>query len=165
MEGKGMERIQKIIHHPLYKEYTGKIKEWEKDRPFCRHDYVHFLNVARLAMIIKLKEQIEISEELIYAAALLHDIGRHIQYETGNDHAIAGGKLAPAILKESGYSESETDVIVEAIINHRNEEVKEEKNLKGLLYRADKLSRECFFCEVNRMCNWKEGKKNEKLLL
>lgn len=160
-----MERIQKIIKHPLYKEYTGKIKEWEKDRQFCKHDYVHFLNVARLAMIIKLKEQIDISEELIYAAALLHDIGRHIQYETGNDHAIASGKLAPAILKEAGYSERETDIIVEAIVSHRNEKVKEEKNLKGLLYRADKLSRECYFCEVSELCNWKERKKNNKLIL
>ncbi len=160
-----MERIQKIIKHPLYKEYTGKIKEWEKDRPFCRHDYVHFLNVARLAMIIKLKEQIDISEELIYAAALLHDIGRHIQYETGNDHAIASGRLAPPILKAAGYSEKEADMIVEAIVNHRNEKVKEEKNLKGLLYRADKLSRECYFCETSGLCDWKEEKKNKKLIL
>ena len=160
-----MERIQKIITHPLYKEYAGKIKEWEKDRQFCKHDYVHFLNVARLAMIIKLKEQIDISEELIYAAALLHDIGRHIQYETGNDHAVASGRLAPPILKAAGYSERETDIIVEAIINHRNEKAKEEKNLKGLLYRADKLSRECYFCEVSELCDWKERKKNNKLIL
>lgn len=160
-----MERIQAIIKHPLYKEYTEKIKEWEKDRPFCRHDYVHFLNVARLAMIIKLKEQIDISEELIYAAALLHDIGRHIQYETGNDHAIASGRLAPPILKAAGYSEKEADMIVEAIVNHRNEKVKEEKNLNGLLYRADKLSRECYFCEASGLCDWKEGKKNKKLIL
>lgn len=160
-----MERIQKIIHHPLYKEYTGKIKEWEKDRPFCRHDYVHFLNVARLALIISLKEHMEVPQELIYAAALVHDIGRHIQYETGSDHALAGGSLAPPILKAAGFSRGETDMIIEAVVNHRNEAVKEEKNLKGLLYRADKLSRECYFCEVNQLCDWKEGKKNETLLL
>lgn len=160
-----MERIQAIIKHPLYKEHTGKIKEWEKDRPFCRHDSAHFLNVARLAMIIKLKEQLDISEELIYAAALLHDIGRHIQYETGEDHAAASGRLAYPILKAAGYSDRETDMVVEAIISHRNEKVKEEKNLKGLLYRADKLSRECYFCEVSQMCRWKEGKKNKELIL
>ena len=160
-----MERIQAIIKHPLYKEYTGKIKEWEKDRPFCRHDYVHFLNVARLAMIIKLKENIDVPQELIYAAALLHDIGRHIQYETGSDHAAVSGKLASPILKEAGFSRVEIDMILEAIMNHRNVEVKEEKNLKGLLYRADKLSRECYFCEASGLCDWKEGKKNEELIL
>lgn len=160
-----MERIQAIIHHPLYKEYTGKIKEWEKDRQFCKHDYVHFLNVARLAMIIKLKEDLTMSEELIYAAALLHDIGRHIQYETGKDHATASGELAFQILEEAGYSEKETGVIIDAIINHRNEGIKEEKNLRGILYRADKLSRECYFCEMEPYCNWKDGKKNKELIL
>ncbi|MBD5545145.1 MAG: HD domain-containing protein [Lachnospiraceae bacterium] len=159
-----MERIQKLIRHPLYLEYTKSIREWEKDRPFCKHDYVHFLNVARLAMIIKLKEQIDLSEELIYGAALLHDIGRHVQYETGKDHAIVSSELAPKILKESGYNQEETDLIVEAVRNHRNEKVKEEKNLKGILYRADKLSRECYFCEAEPLCHWKNKKKNKELV-
>lgn len=160
-----MERIQTIMKHPLYKEYIGKIREWEKDRPFCRHDYVHFLNVARLALIISLKEHIDVPQELIYAAALLHDIGRHIQYETGSDHAMVSKRLAPPILKAAGFSQAEMDMILDAIDNHRNEAVKEEKNLRGLLYRADKLSRECYFCEANQLCGWKEEKKNGKLLL
>lgn len=160
-----MERIQQIINHPLYKEYLSKIKEWEKDRKFCKHDYVHFLNVARIAMILKLKEDLTVSEEYIYAAALLHDIGRHIQYETGEDHAKASGRLAPEILKDTGFSEKEKDVIIDAIVSHRNEAVKDEKSLRGILYRADKLSRECYFCEVEGLCDWKDGKKNRELVL
>ena len=42
----------------------------------------HLLDVARLAWIFNLEANQEISKERIYAAALLHDIGRHIQYET-----------------------------------------------------------------------------------
>lgn len=160
-----MERIQKIIQHPLYKKYLSTIKEWEKERKFCRHDTVHFLNVARLAMIIKLKEDLTIYQEEIYAAAMLHDIGRHIQYETGEDHAAASGRLALPILTESGFSQKETDVIIDAIIHHRDEKIKEEKSLRGILYRADKLSRDCYFCESEPLCHWKEGKKNKELCL
>ena len=39
----------------------------------------------------------------------------------------------------------------------------EEKNLNGLLYRADKMSRACFCCQVEPICNWKDEKKNLKL--
>ena len=160
-----MERIQAIINHSLYREYLNKIKDCEKDRKFCKHDYVHFLNVARLATILKLKEDLTTTQELIYAAAMLHDIGRHIQYETGEDHATASGRLAPEILKDAGFTENETVVIVDAILNHRNEAVREEKNLRGILYRADKLSRECYFCEMEAFCDWKDGKKNKELVL
>ena len=81
-----MERIDKILQHELYKEYVGKIELAERDREFCKHDMVHFLDVCRLAMILYLKEQADakdIKEEWIYATGLLHDIGRWQEYEEG----------------------------------------------------------------------------------
>ena len=68
--------------------------------------------------------------------------------------------LAPEILKACGVNDEETGVIVTAISRHRDPEAAKEKNLNGILYRADKASRACFACEAEKDCNWKDGKKN-----
>lgn len=158
-----MERVNRIMEDTTFKECLKKISDWEKTRQFCRHDTNHFLNVARIAMIINLEEKFEIPKVQIYAAALLHDIGRYMQYETGIDHAIASARIAPEIIIRAGFDEKETDVIVAAIANHRNKMVEKEKTLNGLIYRADKLSRECYFCKVQEECDWSKEKKNLSL--
>ena len=79
-----MERIQAICNHPLWKESVEQIRILEQERIFCKHNPQHFLDVARLAWIENLEKNLEISKELIYAAAFLHDIGRHLQYQEGN---------------------------------------------------------------------------------
>ncbi len=160
-----MDKINQMIHSPDYLSHIEKIAAWEKDRLFCRHSTTHFLDVARIAMLLNTQDNYGIDKELIYAAALLHDIGRWQQYETGKDHALASAKLAPAILKDCGFSDTESEQIVSAIATHRESRVKNEKNLNGLLYRADKLSRPCYFCEQEKNCNWKNEKKNLELLL
>lgn len=159
-----MERVNRILQSEQYQKYIEKNEEWERDRKFCRHNMGHFLDVARIAMLLNEEEQYGLPKEMIYAAALLHDIGRWKQYEDGTPHEKAGADLAPEILKECGFDEKETDVIVLAVSKHRNAAVKEEKNLNGLLYRADKLSRACFACGAEKDCDWKEDKKNRKLL-
>lgn len=159
-----MDRIDKILNHPLFIENLEKNKAAEADRRFCRHDMVHFLDVARIGMILNLEEQLGIGREMIYGAALLHDIGKHRQYQEGISHEQASAKIAPKILRECGFDEKETETIVEAILSHRNQDVTVEKNLKGLLYRADKASRPCFACEAEADCNWKGSKKNLKIL-
>ena len=158
-----MERIGKILNHDLFIENLVRNEEAEVDREFCRHNMVHFLDVARIARIINLEEGIGLNVELIYAAALLHDIGKHLQYTHGIPHEKASAEIAPEILKESGFNDKETDVIIGAILTHRDGSVKEQRNLKGLLYRADKLSRACFACKMKQECNWKDGKKNSEL--
>lgn len=155
-----MERKNKILKHDLFIECYGKIEEWERDRIFCHHDMGHFLDVARLAMIINLQEELGADEDCIYAAALLHDIGRFAQYEDGTPHEVASAKLAEPILRDCGYTEKETSVIARAIAGHRNKKSAEERNLNGLLYRADKMSRSCFACKAEKECDWKAEKKN-----
>ena len=120
----------------------------------------HFLDVARIGMIINLEEKMGLDKEWIYASALLHDLGKHVQYDDGTPHEIASGEIAPAILKECGFDDAETDAIVDAILSHRDAVVATEKNLKGILYRGDKASRSCFACKAEAECNWKDGKKN-----
>lgn len=154
------DRVNRILENEVFREHLGKNKEAEKDRIFCRHDMVHFLDVARIGMIFNLRENLQIPEDLLYAAALLHDIGKHEQYENGTPHEEASAGIAPLILKKCGYTEAEITEITEAILKHRTGSVAEEPTLSGVLYRADKKSRACFACEAKEACNWSNEKKN-----
>lgn len=158
-----MERINKILTSEKYKEYVQKNKAAEENRIFCCHNMEHFLDVARIASILNLEEKLQMDRELIYAAALLHDIGRHLQYARGIPHEVASAGLAPDILTEAGFEGLEQEEILHAICMHRNSEVAGEKNLAGILYRADKLSRACFACEAEGLCDRKAQKKNLQL--
>ena len=158
-----MDRIDKILKHDLFILCLNKNQAAEKDRIFCRHDMTHFLDVARIGRIINAEEGLGIDAELIYAAALLHDIGKHLQYEEGVPHELASAQLASGILQDCGFDGKEADIIIDAIRGHRDEKSADEKNLKGILYRADKMSRACFCCPVESDCNWKDGKKNFRL--
>ena len=85
-----MENIDRIIHHPIFKMSMKKIGECEKNREFCCHGISHSLDVARIAYIVNLEQHLGISKEMIYGAALLHDIGRWRQYEEDIPHEEAG---------------------------------------------------------------------------
>lgn len=158
-----MERIDRILKHPLFLEYVGENAKEEAARIFCRHDMAHFLDVARIAWILNLEEGIGIGRDLIYAAALLHDIGRHLQYREGIPHEQASEILAPPILRDCGFHKQEEERILSAIATHRDASVSGGADLNGLLYRADKLSRPCYACKQEKDCNWKQGKKNFSL--
>lgn len=158
-----MERVDNILQNKKYRKYLKKNKKAEKNRIFCRHDMVHFLDVARIAWILNLEKNLEIQKDVVYGAALLHDIGRYKQYADGVPHEKASAELAPEILKECGYTKEETVLIIEAIRRHRDKTVAEENNLTGILYTADKASRPCFSCEAEVLCNWKKDKKNKSI--
>ena len=74
MKKENMSRVQKILKHEKYIEYCKKIAKWEETRKFCGHDMVHFLDVARIAMLLNLEENEDpIPKDIIYGTALLHD--------------------------------------------------------------------------------------------
>lgn len=158
-----MERIDRILKHDLFIEGLHKNIEAERDRIFCRHDMQHFLDVARIGRILNAEEEAGIENELIYAAALLHDIGKYRQYAQRIPHERASADLAPDILRECGFDQNETDVIIRAILGHRDAVSAEAPGLTGILYRADKLSRACFCCPARELCDWVAEMKNMKL--
>ena len=80
------------------------------------------------------KEDLKISDDMIYATALLHDIGRHIQYRQGIGHEISSAQIAPLILDDCDFTVEEKNQIIEAILKHRDSKTSEEKNLNCLLY-------------------------------
>lgn len=163
IQGMKMDRIDRILNHNLFKEHLNRNMAAEAERCFCRHDMAHFLDVARIGMILNLKEQQGIDEEIIYAAGLLHDIGKHLQYSSGIPHEQASAEIAPAILRDCGFDEKDTDVIIKAIRSHRDSASASDGGLTGILYRADKASRPCFSCGMEKECSWKGDKKNHSI--
>lgn len=155
-----MERIDKICGHFLWESSMKEIQRLEEDRIFCRHDYVHFLDVARIAYIENLEKGLHIPKDWIYAAAFLHDIGRHKQYLEGISHDEASVILAKEILGDCGFETDEQEEILKAISSHRRKETAQEESFSGMLYRADKKSRNCLLCPACSACNWDEEKKN-----
>lgn len=158
-----MDRVNLILRNSKFQEYIDRIKQAEEERIFCLHNMGHFMDVARIAYIINLEEGVGISRELIYATALLHDIGRFVQYEDGTPHEKVSAILAVEIMEEAGFDEMEQDEILRAIREHRNKNVAVEKTLSGIIYRADKASRSCFACEAEIQCDWNSSKKNRKI--
>ncbi|MCR5107705.1 MAG: HD domain-containing protein [Lachnospiraceae bacterium] len=158
-----MERYDYLLKDERYLSHVEKINKYEKDRIFCHHDMSHFLDVARIAMIINLSENYDIPKDIIYAAALLHDIGRDEQYENGTPHELASADIALKILSDSSYSGEEVQLIIKAIRDHRKDPECDNRDLSDLIYRADKLSRPCFFCPAKEECNWPDNKMNHIL--
>lgn len=155
-----MERVRRICRHPLFVEQTALLEEAERDRIFCRHTMEHLLDVARIMYIYALEDGCSLSRELVYAAALLHDIGRYEQITEGTPHHTAGARMAGEILPACGFSEEETARIRTAIEHHRAPGPEGIDPLPDYLYRADKQSRCCFHCSAADQCNWPQEKKN-----
>ncbi|MBU5316873.1 HD domain-containing protein [Clostridium bornimense] len=162
-----MERVTKIISNELYKKSQLAIENLEKERKFCNHDFNHYIDTARIAYIISLEEGYNVDKEIIYATALLHDIGRVDEYTLGISHDIASAEKAKIILKQCFFEDNEIEIIYEAIKDHRgykNIKSKEkEMTLSELLYRADKLSRCCYNCDAYLECKWDDEIKNNNI--
>ena len=188
----GMRRIEDIMTHREFVELQAQIDAAEHDRRFCRHDLTHLLDVARILCILTFEDRftasptiegenaLALNREIIYAAALLHDLGRARQYQDGTDHHQTGAEIAGRILPDCGFSVSETHRISEAIAQHAKNPgcspvSVHEVGLDGqmsagcsdlavLLYRSDKLSRRCFACAAYDDCYWSEENKNKRVL-
>ena len=62
------------------------------------------------------------------------------------------------ILKETSYTDDETNLIINAIANHGNEN--SNNKLFEIIYKSDKLSRNCFECKAEKDCYWRKEKNN-----
>ena len=159
-----MKRVELLINDSLYREYMKNNQEEEMEPKFCQHDFSHHLDVARIAYILVL-EQNDLNyfikesnlsgklaaKEVIYAAGLLHDIGKWKEYREGIDHASYGSYLAKDILTRSFFNPDEVGIISQAIYEHRNIDT-DMSFLGERLHRADNLSRICSKCPDLEHC-------------
>jgi HD superfamily phosphodiesterase len=144
-----MERVNRILAHPTFRAQLSQLEALEAQRSFCHHDLEHLLSVARLMAWYDHTSPQPLPQGLIYATALLHDIGRAAQYTDGTPHEAAGVAIAAPILADCGFSPEEQAQILSAIGAHRSPDAAQAR-LGALLYRADKKSRPCFACPAKR---------------
>lgn len=195
-----MKRINQLLHHPVFTDHLDRLAQLEKDRIYCCHGLSHLLDTARIACLLQYQkgndpQEAEKTEELstistknspkesafpveiIYAAALLHDIGRVLQYEQGLPHETAGLAAAKQILTDCCFTAHEQALILDAIQFHRKDtkataslsektgdHPTETDRFRQILHTADKLSRNCFTCPAADTCYWPEDKKNQGIL-
>lgn len=167
-------RIGVVRKDPFYLDCLSLNGERERDRLFCRHDYRHMVLVSQISCkiikqtgglyILVQTEGLKVKRsalEVVYAAGLLHDMGRWRQYDTGEDHALAGSVMAGSVLKRAGFSEREAGVITRAIREHRKA-LPGQSYLGRVLCLADDLSRPCGSCGVRLDCYKYEYMENIK---
>lgn len=164
-DNESMKRLESIYRDELWRRCMEDIECTEIQRIYCRHDFTHLMEVARIAYVFSLEEALEIPKDVIYAAALLHDIGRSKEYTDGIPHDEAGAKIAEEILKRSSYSDEEREAIISAVHGHRGHSESEETGgligrLAYVIKRADKESRLCLSCDARDTCKWPDDKKN-----
>ncbi|AFM39196.1 putative HD superfamily hydrolase [Desulfosporosinus acidiphilus SJ4] len=148
-----MTRLNCLLDHQDYLAYQEMIDQLEKSRQFCKHGFDHGLNVARIgyAYILEQGGQV-LSKEVVYAAAFLHDIGRWVEYKSGEDHAEASAKLALPILEDCKFNSEETKIIVEGIREHRRHSSDHLSLLGRALALADDWARDCRHCSTQKQC-------------
>lgn len=158
-----MQRIDRIIQHATFVGQIKRLEQLEKDRRFCRHGWSHLLDVARIAWILCKERSFDFSKEVIYATALLHDIGRVREYEELIPHEDAACSCVAGILEECGFTKEERSLILAAIALHNERTRCQDNQLAALLYEADKCSRLCFTCVARSECKWSEEEKNRTI--
>ncbi|MBE5821401.1 MAG: HD domain-containing protein [Clostridiales bacterium] len=118
----------------IQKIYDG-IEEYEKN-DFATHGRKHIYKVTKIIETILTK--LNYSEDIIECgkiAALLHDLGC---MQGKKEHEIRSYNIAKQYLKDKQLTKKQKEVILNAIINHRN--VKEEMDiLERALVVSDKL--------------------------
>lgn len=158
-----MERIQPVLQHPMYRDALQRIDALEHDRIYCRHGLPHLLDVARMAALLAVDRGAAYPRDVIYAAALLHDVGRLKQYTTGQPHAQAGIPLAAEILRDTAFTAEEQAEILQAVGQHQTGAAPD--SLAQIIFEADHASRMCFACPAADSCYWPEGQRNHTVLL
>jgi uncharacterized protein len=148
-----MARINQLLDQEDYMAYQERIDFLENKRQFCKHGFEHCVNVARIAYAYILEQKGKVLlKEVVYAAALLHDIGRWVEYQTGEDHAEASARLALPLLEACNFTHEEITIIVQAIREHRQHSADTLTLLGNALTLADNWARDCRHCMAQKHC-------------
>ncbi len=102
------------------------------------HDFSHTERVVRLCLRIGREEGADL--EILYAAALLHDIARDDGDAKGECHARLSAEKARPILEKAGFPREKQEAVVHCIETHRFRSDAPPQSLEAkILYDSDKL--------------------------
>jgi uncharacterized protein len=121
-----------------YREIEEFVREKMKGNSGGAHAFNHVKRVYALS--IKIGKEMGANLKILGAAALLHDVGRPKERETGVSHSILSGEISHEILLKVRYDAEEIKSVVDAIRTHRYSEGLEPNSLEGkILSDVDKL--------------------------
>lgn len=161
-----MKNTNIIYSSSEYQKLLSELENFEKDRIFCKHDFRHFLDVARIMSIYLLENNMELNRDLVYTLSILHDIGRVDQYRDQTPHAEASYTRAKKFLEMTDFNDQEKSLILKTIKKHNTKDANDlESEFVKLFYKADKSSRECYACPARSQCYWSDEKKNLRIII
>lgn len=159
-----------MLNTQLYQSKLQKLCQYEEDRRYCRHDLEHFREVGRIAGIVARNNKLDFSQDLIDTCALLHDMGRVEQYESGISHDKASVAFAREILFYLKCDEPYIQTVCEAIAGHSNrycageryKKAEELRSLGEIISYGDQFSRKCYVCQAASRCKWTKAEKIDR---
>ena len=82
--------------------------------------YDHCLRVYALARELGRTENLSFDAELLYVAALLHDVGLYKAYSRRkeSDHARRSAAVAEQLLRDANFPARDTQIVLDAIVHH-----------------------------------------------
>lgn len=126
------------------------------------HDTEHIYRVLNLCLEIAKYEK-NVNFDILIISALLHDIGREIQFKNPSlCHAKVGSEMAYNFLIENNYSKELAEKVKHCIFTHRFRSENPPETIEAkILFDADKLDA-CGLIGIARTLMYK-GKVNEPL--
>lgn len=103
--------------------------------------YEHGIRDYLLAMKLAQVDKVEVDEDVVFAAALLHDMGGFPPYEKeGIDHALRSTQVVDDILEPAGFPMEKSEAVKKAILTHSYYETLKPETPEALvLHDADTL--------------------------
>jgi len=103
-------------------ELIEKYSKEQMDK-FGLYGWQHVQRVFRLCLKIAELERENVDLEVLKAAALLHDIAKHVQKNNPSiNHGAVGAEMAEAFLRKCGFPESKIKAVCHAIRAHTHVE-------------------------------------------
>ncbi|MEW6275465.1 MAG: HD domain-containing protein [Bacillota bacterium] len=99
--------------------WKEKLTAYTKEYKHPAWGYSHFERVYHLSLQIAEEEKIRVDQEVLYAAAMLHDIGALPPYQTkGIDHAERSAQVFEEILVPMGFPSKKIELVRDIILGH-----------------------------------------------
>jgi uncharacterized protein len=166
-----MDRVNAIINNKEFQDWIVANNQAEYGSQYCRHGLEHAFDVARIAYELWLDNSGNpVAKDIVYAAALLHDIGYWSKFEDLTENSaddedieeespfVVAASLAEEILFSAGYHPAVITEILKAI---KNMDTDSKEGLSVILRKANEMSRPCFICPMVEKCS--KEPKNKRL--
>lgn len=121
-------------------DWRAKVNEIaEKNFKHPAWGYSHVVRDYRLAKKLAAEDQVQVDDDVLYAAAYLHDMAMFAPWrKLGQDHADEAARVVDTVLKDTGFPMAKIEAVRSAIRTHMYDRKPESPEAK-YLHDADAL--------------------------